>query len=223
MEMDEERQARCQAEIEASRRKLAELERDKPSGQAHAPLHAAREEEQVRARTGEEGCRTTAQANAEEAARAKVEEERKAAIERERAARLHRERQRWQGRIPWKQSDALRRYSVLSEEFDKARFSCDDPPQFELIPWPVLVSPQTITIDDVTWQGVEMFFEYAKRCLGRVAYTKLVERSYKRFYPDKWRGRGLLKAITDDATRTAWEQAATRIAQGLSAEWESLR
>ncbi|KAI0374004.1 hypothetical protein BV20DRAFT_988191 [Pilatotrama ljubarskyi] len=232
--VDDEEAARLAA-IEESRRKLAELEKDRPLWEEEARRRAAREraEEEARRARKEEERRRAAAAAAEEQrqrqraaaaaadaeSRARAEKER---IEREREQRRQRERQRW-SYGPWTTVRAIERYRVLSEAFDAAKFTPEDPVMFETIPWPVLHSPVTLRVEDIEWSAVEDFFAAARRHMRSQDYKAFVEKSHKRFHPDRWRARGVLKSVADEELRGCLEVAANTVAQALTPIWREVR
>ncbi|KAI0358482.1 hypothetical protein OH77DRAFT_1185317 [Trametes cingulata] len=232
--VDDEEAAR-QAAIEESRRKLAELEKDRPLWEEEARRRAAKEraeEEARRARKQEERRRAAAAAAeeqrqreraaaaaAEAEMRARAEKER---IERERELRRRRERERW-SYGPWTTVRAIERYKLLSEAFDAAKFTAEDPVMFETIPWPVLHSPVTLRVEDIDWSAVEEFFAAARRHMRPQDYKAFVEKSHKRFHPDRWRARGVLKSVADEELRGCLEVAANTVAQALTPIWREVR
>ncbi|KAI0675338.1 hypothetical protein C8Q78DRAFT_538315 [Trametes maxima] len=231
--VDEE--VRRQAEIEESRRKLAELERDRPLWEQEAQKRSAREradEEVLRARKLEERQRAAAAAAEERYRRQRAEEaaaeaERRARqdrerIEREREQRRQRERERWSYGM-WTPVRAIERYKALSETFDATKFTPEDPVLFETVPWPVLHSPVTLRVEDIEWAAVEEFFAAAKRHMRTQDYKAFVEKSHKRFHPDRWRARGVLKSVSDEEHRGCLEVAANTVAQALTPIWRDVR
>lgn len=232
--LDEEETQRLAA-IEESRRKLAELERDRPLWEQEARRRAAhdRAEAEVNRARQEEERRRKAAAAAEDlrqrqrAAAAAAETERRARaeqerIEREREQRRRRERERW-SYGPWTTSRAIERYKLLSEAFDAAKFTEQDPVMFEIIPWPVLHSPVTLRVEDIEWSSVEDFFAAARQHMRAQDYKAFVEKSHKRFHPDRWRARGVLKSVADEETRGCLEVAANTVAQALTPIWRDIR
>ncbi|KAI0775756.1 hypothetical protein BD413DRAFT_611234 [Trametes elegans] len=229
--MDDE-EAQRQAFIEESRRKLAELEKDRPMWEAEARKRAAEEraEEEARRKRKEEERRRAAAAAAQEQRereRAAAEAERRARAEQERLAREHeqrrrRERERW-SYGPWTAMRAIERYKQLSEAFDAAKFTPENPAMFETIPWPVLHSPVTLRIEDIDWAAVEDFFASARVHMRAQDYKVFVEKSHKRFHPDRWRARGVLKSVADEETRGCLEVAANTVAQALTPIWREVR
>ncbi|KAI0645733.1 hypothetical protein C8Q79DRAFT_1001259 [Trametes meyenii] len=230
---DEE--AQRQAEIEESRRKLAELERDRPLWEQQAQKRSAQEraeEEALRARKRDEQRRAAAAAAEEQYRRQRAEAEAAEAerrarwererVEREREQRRQRERERW-SYGPWTPVRAIERYKMLSEAFDTTKFTPEDPVLFETVPWPVLHSPVTLRVEDIEWAAVEEFFDAAKRHMRSQHYKVFVEKSHKRFHPDRWRARGVLKSVADEEQRGCLEVAANTVAQALTPIWRDVR
>ena len=112
---------------------------------------------------------------------------------------------------------------MLSETFDAAKFTKENPVEFEIIPWPVLHSPVTLRVEDIDWASVEAFFEAARRYLRTQDYKVFVEKSHKRFHPDRWRARGVLKSLEDEELRGSLEVAANTVAQALTPLWREMR
>ncbi|KAH9931122.1 uncharacterized protein BXZ73DRAFT_90200 [Epithele typhae] len=182
------------ATIEESRRKLAELEKDRPlwdqearkrEAQARAEQEALRVRKEAERRLAAEALareeferRRAARAAAEAEQRAQAE---RARIERERQARRQRERERW------------------------AYGPAENPAEFEAIPWPVLLSPVMLRVEDIDWAAA------------------VVEKSHKRFHPDRWRARGVLKSVADETERGILEVAATTVSQALTPIWKDTR
>lgn len=232
---DDSDDAARQAAIEESRRKLAELEKDRPLWDEAARQRAAQEraeEEAIRARKAAEERRAaeTAAREAQErrhrqAAAAEAERREQAERERlrrEREQRRERERARW-SYGPWTPARAIERYKALADAFDAAKFGPANPAEFELVPWPVLQAPATLRIEDIDWAAVEAFFGAAKRCMRPQDYKAFVEKSHKRFHPDRWRARGVLKSIEDEDFRGSLEVAANTVAQALTPLWRDTR
>ncbi|KAI0706794.1 hypothetical protein C8T65DRAFT_651450 [Cerioporus squamosus] len=227
--------AERQAAIEESRRKLAELEKDRPLWEQEARKRAMREqmeEEARRVRKEEERLRT-AEAAAEEqrqrqrAEAAAAESQRRAQaeqtrVQQEREQRRRKERARW-SYGPWTNGRAIERYKMLSDEFDATKFTADNPVDFEMIPWPVLHAPATLRLEDIEWSAVEAFFEAAKKHMRTQDYKTFVEKSHKRFHPDRWRARGILKSVSDEELRNCLEVAATTVAQALTPIWRAMK
>ncbi|KAF8218107.1 hypothetical protein K438DRAFT_1531113, partial [Mycena galopus ATCC 62051] len=75
--------------------------------------------------------------------------------------------------------------------FEKIKFSEGQPLTFGIIPWPVLVDPLDLEIEQIDWNTVEAFFTRAKiQLAANVAeYNGLVEKVHRLFHPDKWKSR----------------------------------
>jgi hypothetical protein len=167
--------------------------------------------------------RAKAEKDAQEA-RARTEIERR---EREAAAKRTREkkrqeRQRWESG-PWTIPRALDRYKAICETFDNTQFSQSEPLTFEDVPWPVLYAPKSFNVEDVDWSAVERFFEAVKPYVRGDDYRAFVEKSHRRFHPDRWRSRRLLTSIIDDGDRECMEVAANTAAQALTPLWRNLK
>ena len=218
--------------IAESRRKIAELERDRPLWEEAARArerqereqeedrHAARERrkrEEFEARAREERERLEAERERERARRAA-----EAAVAEAEAAkrRAEAQRARW-ARGPWTSQRALERYRVLCQSFDEtakpASLTFDD------IPWPTLCAPFTFGPEDVDWAAVETFFRTVRGHMRAQDYRVFVEKSHRRFHPDRWSARGLLAAIGDDDARGMIEVAANTVAQALTPLWREAR
>jgi hypothetical protein len=213
--------------IAESRRKIAELERDRPLWEAAAQARERqeREEEEERRAAHERRQREEAEVLAR-AERERFEAER----ERERACRAaeaeaakrraEAQRARW-ARGPWTSQRALERYRVVCESFDgtaKPASMC-----FEDIPWPTLCAPFTFGPEDIDWAAVETFFRTVRGHMRAQDYRVFVEKSHRRFHPDRWSARGLLAAISDDDARGMIEVAANTVAQALTPLWREAR
>ncbi|KAL0955909.1 hypothetical protein HGRIS_002100 [Hohenbuehelia grisea] len=231
-EIDEE--AERLAAIEESRRKLAELELDRPMWEEQARKREAQERaERERLRAKSEALRRQEEERIESERRARIEQaQREARLreeeqrrEREEAARRERERQQRQQRWStgrWTHARALERYKALGESFDTAKFLPGSPLTFEDVPWPVLHSPLFLSVQDIDWAAVEKFFAEAKLKMRTQDYKTLVQASHRRFHPDRWRARGLLKSIPNDGDRDLLEVAANTVAQALTPIWRAL-
>ncbi|PCH43759.1 hypothetical protein WOLCODRAFT_26169 [Wolfiporia cocos MD-104 SS10] len=216
-------EANHRAAIEESRRKLAELERDRPLWEEAARRRQAEEEAARRAREQAER-RAEAEEQRKRQEAAKGEEERRARAAKEKAAReeVQRRRQeqkrRWSSGL-WTPQRALERYKQLCDEFDQAKYTEADPITFDIVPWPVLNSPVTLTVEDVDWAAVENFFQTVRRTMRGQDYKLFVEKSHRRFHPDRWRARGLLRSVQDEETRNCLEVAANTVTQAITPLW----
>lgn len=234
---DNDEDAARKASIAASRRKLAELEEDRPLWEEQARKRAQREKEEEAARLARAEERRRAAAKqaqaerkaleeAERRARAQREEQEAKAREQEEAARRERERRQRQQRWafgPWTTQRALERYKVLAEAFDSTRFSRTAPLTFDTVPWPVLQAPARFAVEDVDWGAVEAFFGAVRPHMRAQDYRVFVEKSHRRFHPDRWRARGLLQSVQDEGERGCLEVAANTVAQALTPLWGELK
>ncbi|KAJ4483421.1 hypothetical protein J3R30DRAFT_3284694 [Lentinula aciculospora] len=203
------------AAIAESRRKLAELEVDRPLWEEEARKRALRqkaEEESQRLRAEERQWSDMKRAEAE-APKEQQDAELREHTEREEAAKRQRERrhreQRW-AYGPWTSIRALERYKVLSEAFDATKFNVYDPLTFHVIPWPLLIPPAKMSVEDVDWNAVENFFDAVRPHMRSQDFKAFVEKSQRRFHPDRWRSRGLLRTVVDEAERGCLEVGNTR-------------
>ena len=173
--------------IEESRRKIAELEKDKPLWEAAKRERELREQEEERDRHAEKRARER-RAEAERKERehrdrmAKEAEERRKR-EQEEHQRREKERKHAQNRArwargPWTIQRALERYRFVCEQFDSAKFSTGDPLTFDDIPWPILHC--TFSAEDVEWSAVEKFFASVKPHMRIQDYKVFVEKSHRR-------------------------------------------
>ncbi|KAJ7096313.1 hypothetical protein C8R44DRAFT_644127 [Mycena epipterygia] len=233
-EVELDADAERMASIAESRRKLAELEADRPLWEEEAKKRERLEKEEQEAQRSRMAERRAAEARkADEERRAKLEREQQQAHAKEEARvrgleeRARREREKRQRNErwsygPWTTQRALERYKTLSDIFDCAKFSQDDPLTFDAVPWPVLHSPVSFSVEDVDWAAVEAFFAAVKPHMRSQDFVSFVEKSHRRFHPDRWRSRGLLKSVADDADRGCLEVAANTVAQALTPLWRDL-
>jgi hypothetical protein len=232
--LDEEAVRR--AAIAESIAKLAELERDRPLWEEHARRRQAQEAAENRERKVKEEERRRAAAQQAQAIRStqaqKAVEEclrsEAAKREQEMSTQLNKERERQRREAKWNvgtwtTNRALERYCELCEIFDQTRFNIDNPLTFADVPWPVLHKPAGLTVEDVDWTAVEEFFEAVRLLMGLLEYQVLVEKSHKRFHPDRWRSRGLLQSMQDASERGILEVAANTVAQAVTPLWTALR
>ncbi|KAG8213709.1 hypothetical protein J3R82DRAFT_10409 [Butyriboletus roseoflavus] len=221
------------AEIAESIRKLRDLEKDRPIWEAQRKQREAREraEEQERLAKGErrrkeeeERLRQQHEAAEREKRRVQQEAERLAREEelRQRENRQRRQRQRWESG-PWTTHRALERYRMLSDEFDAAKFTSGQSIAFHDIPWPVLHAPSHLTVEDVDWSAVETFFATVKFHMRLQDYKEFVEKSHRRFHPDRWRARKIWAAVTDEVERGYLEVAANTVAQAITPIWRAAK
>ncbi|KAG5642222.1 hypothetical protein DXG03_003391 [Asterophora parasitica] len=217
---DDDEEARRLAAIAESRRKLAELEADRPLWEAAA----AQRKEQERKEAEAQRVKAEERRRAEEAARrARVQEEqskreqqeahrrareeaaRKMAQEEERARqqRARRERNSW-SHGHWTVERAKERYANLADQFDKTKYSADELPlTAHDIPWPMLA--RTFGLEDVTWQSVAEFFNAVRPTMKTMEFKKFIIKSHLRFHTDRWASRRLLEGVKDEAERACIE------------------
>ena len=176
------------------------------------------EEEEGSIRVKAESLRTKEKEEAERKARIlreaeeKKKREEEERLRREEATRRERERrkrqqQRW-AFGPWTTQRALERYKNLSEEFDSTKFSTELPLTMEAVPWPVLTPPARFNVSDVEWEAVERFFSGVRDYMKPQEYKTFVEKSHRRFHPDRWRSRSLLKSVLDETEKDCMEVGA---------------
>jgi len=173
--------------IEESRRKIAELERDKPLWDTTRRERERREQEEERERQAVKRARER-KAEGERKEREYRERLAKEAEERQRQEQEGRQRRekerkhiqnraRW-ARGPWTIHRALERYRFLCEQFDNAKFSSEDPLTFDDIPWPILHC--SFSVEDIEWSTVENFFASVKPHMRTQDYKVFVEKSHRR-------------------------------------------
>jgi hypothetical protein len=141
------------------------------------------------------------------------------ATEKERARCLQRDSKLVGYSFLWSPSLALARFIAINQEFDAITFSDDQPFTFEGIPWPHLGWPRSLKIEDIEWSSVEAFFTSVKSSMPLSDYKDLVEKSHRRFHPDKWRGRRLLQTVHDESLRDQLEKAGIAVSQALTPIW----
>ncbi|KAF8493634.1 hypothetical protein JB92DRAFT_2796827 [Gautieria morchelliformis] len=225
---DEEEESDRLARIEESKRKLAELEKDKPLWEESARMRRAREMEAEQLRQREKLMREEEERERQhmEAARRQREEKRELErLEREREARMREQSKRMFIHAPrvllWTFRHALERYLTTSATFDATKFSAGAKPvTFAAIPWPVLHS--SISIQDIEWDAVEVFFEKVEVLLSPEEFKELVGKSQRRFHPDRWRSRGLLASVQDDMERDLLDVAGSTVAQAITPLWKDI-
>lgn len=229
--------------IEASRRKLAELDLDK--GQPSAPRAASETEERLKREEAERAAarrREEEQRRAEERRKREREEAERVAAEKRRAEeeealrkkqaeirqrnsarqRLRLEQIRLWSEGYWSATHALRRFRILSERFDEPNFRTDGIIIFETIPWPVLMRPGNFTLDEINWEAVEKFFQHVERMVSPAEYKTLVEKTHKRFHPDRWRSRRVLQSVDDEQEKERLGNAANVVAQAMTPIWQKV-
>ncbi len=208
--------AEREASIAASRAKLADLEADRPLWEAAASARMLREQAEAEAHRAKVEARRQAEESRMAEQRAEKARRRESeARAREDAARRDREAAEqleyaWQQREArwntgyWTIARAIARYKEYSELFDAMKFSAD-PLEFRKVPWPVRTRPSELSTEDIDWTEVEAFFAEAKTTMRLAEYREFVEKSHRRFHPDRWRSRGALNSVVDEVARSCME------------------
>ncbi|KZT26725.1 hypothetical protein NEOLEDRAFT_1131729 [Neolentinus lepideus HHB14362 ss-1] len=232
-QVNDDDEAARQTSIEVSRQKIAALEKDRPLWEQAVRERERKERAENEALEREQQRREEAERTARQRMeRERLEQERREALAREAAlrheqeARVRRRRQQWErwSRGPWSSQRALERYRVLAEAFDNTKFSSDgEPLTFDAIPWPVLHSPVSFTVEDIDWSAVEKFFAEVRHHMRMQDYKEFVEKSHRRFHPDRWRGRRLFDAVVRETERGELEVAANTVAQAITPIWRELK
>lgn len=122
----------------------------------------------------------------------------------------------------WTVHAALKRFKIQSEAFDKLNFFRGDVIVFETIPWPVLKRPNSFGVEDIDWTAVESFFKEVSLYLNVDEYAKFVEKSHKRFHPDRWKSRRVLACVEDEEEKECLEVAANTVAQAITPLWQEV-
>ncbi|KAG6866343.1 hypothetical protein C0991_005264 [Blastosporella zonata] len=206
-------QAAHEAAIEASRRKMAELEKDRVIWEGAAARRREQERMEEAVLKREAAARRQAmEAERQEQAR-QAEEERilreqsaqpqptseKILAEtqrREKIISLHRE---WYSNA-WADDRAFQRYFTLTIAFVKTTFKPGEASMTALdVPWPMLT--QQFTLEEVTTEEVSNFFDALRRRSSADDFRTLVKKSSLRFHPDHWKNR--LSSVTDEEERQA--------------------
>ncbi|KAI0092947.1 hypothetical protein BDY19DRAFT_398310 [Irpex rosettiformis] len=207
-------EARVAKELERQRAEQAAEERKRKQEEQRAREKVRLERE---AREREAELERQRQRRQEEQERREREQEHE-----ELKRRMQQQQDRWSYGV-WTTQRALERYRVLSETFDTIQFSVENPVQFVMIPWPVLHKPAILTIEDVDWNAVEAFFKAIRPHLRTHDYNTLVEKSHRRFHPDRWRARRVLQSVQDEELKACLEVAANTVAQALTPIWREAK
>lgn len=214
-EINEYERARARATREDAFRRAKEAE-----------MAALWEQEQRWAREREQAARERREREAEHARRRKAEEEVRQRWRRrqeeEEQRRQNQRAERW-STGPWTSLRALEHYKSLAEAFDAAQFTVESPISFTTIPWPVLHRPTKLRVEDIDWQAVEQFFSTIKTHMRRQDYKEFVEKSHRRFHPDRWKARRVLQSIEDQELRACLEVAANTVAQAITPIWRETK
>lgn len=211
--------------IEESRRKLAELEADRPLWE-----EAARERERREsAECAEQAAQKLARERME-ASRLAAEAEHEPALRRDarRQERIAASQRNFMRPGPWTAQCALERYHTLSETFDRAKFTNEEPLLFELVPWPVLHAPDALRVEDIDWAAVEAFYHAVRPYLssplrGVAEYKTLLQKARQRFHPDRWSARRLTTTIVDENEQDCMTAALNTVSQAIASLWSELQ
>ncbi|KAG6837723.1 hypothetical protein H0H93_003525 [Arthromyces matolae] len=218
------------ARIEESRRKMAELERDRPLWDAAAARRKEEErleQESIQRRAAQNRARAAAQEREEKAKKAAEEQRRREeAAHAERQKEINRlieheqERRRnlqlmhnyWNSQT-WDADVALHRYRTLIREFGKAKFVPGIIPlRVNDIPWPIL--SRDYRLEAVTLEEVSRFFDTVRPILGMESYKDLLKKSSLRFHPDHWGTR--IQCVEDEGEKELISEATGTIIQHLT-------
>lgn len=148
------------------------------------------------------------------------EEAKRRAKEQERRQK-QKEHERWLYG-PWTPQRALERYKTQAEVFDTAKFTDENPVTFLDIPWPVLSRPTSYRAQDIDWTAVEQFFMTVRSHMRSQDYKTLVEKSHRRFHPDRWRARRVLQSVEEEE-KSMLEVAANTVAQAITPIWREIK
>ncbi|KIP10869.1 hypothetical protein PHLGIDRAFT_184256 [Phlebiopsis gigantea 11061_1 CR5-6] len=205
----------------------ARYERDEARRRAEAAeAEQRRKQEEKQRRERERFERECLEREREEARRRAQQEEnerRRRQFQEEQDRRWQQQQQERFSHGPWTSQRALERYKSLADAFDSAKFTAEDPVTFATVPWPVLHKPTRFTVEDVDWSSVEAFFHAVRSHMRSQDYKTFVEKSHRRFHPDRWRARRVLQSIEDDELRACLEVAANTVAQAITPLWKAIK
>jgi hypothetical protein len=119
----------------------------------------------------------------------------------------------------WSPSFALKRFQAVCDEFDTITFSEQQPLVFENVPWPVLHRPDSLNVSTIDWSAVEIFFRQFRAQLPLPAYKDLVEKTHRRFHPDRWSSRGILVTVFLLDVREKIREAGNIVSQAITPIW----
>ncbi|KAI1782180.1 hypothetical protein LXA43DRAFT_906542 [Ganoderma leucocontextum] len=211
--------------IEESRRKITELEKDKPlweekrkkreAEETKMDGEAARKAQAVKQKAAAEAEQDRQRQAAADALARKMRIEYLQAQATEERSSL---RRRYSGRF-WEISDAIQHFSSAGSTFDRTKYTAENPLVFEKVPWPTLLPPWRLRECDVTWEQVEKFFNTAYSQMRVKAYKEFVDKAHKRFHPDRWRARQLLKSIGEREWTDGVEAVTNTVVQAVTPIW----
>ncbi len=221
-----EEKIRRMAEINAFEEARVAKEMERLKAEQEAEERRRKQEEQrirEKVRLEREAREREAELERQKQLRKEEQERRKREQEHEELKRkMQQQHDRW-SHGPWTTQRALERYKMLSETFDSMQFSLENPLSFMTVPWPVLHRPTSFTIEDVDWSAVEAFFKAIRTHLRTQDYKALVEKSHRRFHPDRWRARRVLQSVQDEELKACLEVAANTVAQALTPIWRDAK
>lgn len=210
--------------FEQERIRIAKEAAQKRAQEAEAEKRRKQEEQWARQR--EEAARERREREEEAARRKRRQQEEQERLRRQKEAEELKRRQQQQERWsygPWTSQRALERYRSLADAFDVAQFSVENPISFVSVPWPVLHKPTMFSVEDIDWQAVETFFETVKQHMRWQDYKIFVEKSHRRFHPDRWRARRVLQSLEDEELKACLEVAANTVAQAITPIWQEVK
>jgi hypothetical protein len=239
---------RCQEELERQSRKAAAQEKEQKQAEERARSEAAAKLRQALEERDRVMRETREREEQERVAREQEirEREERARIAREKLARERAAELEEQQRITrwrkahnkevhrcrlrarrfcanksafWSHWLALQRFQAACEEFDTITFSEQQPLAFESVPWPVLHRPDSQTVSTIDWSAVEAFFRQVRIQLQLPAYKDLVEKTHRRFHPDRWSSRGTLSTVFDRDSREKIREAGKVVSQAITPIW----
>ncbi|KIP03990.1 hypothetical protein PHLGIDRAFT_214007 [Phlebiopsis gigantea 11061_1 CR5-6] len=218
-EKDRREKARREQEEREQRRRQEQLEREEAERRKKEAERKAREEserklrEEVERKEREERERLEARTMRLHAYRLA------AAKEVERCRKRDMKYNAFGALSMWTHARSVQWFKDVSVDFDNIQFSRSQPLVFESVPWPMLIPPHKITLEDVEWGAVEAFFAAARLVVAAEVYKEFVEKAHRRFHPDRWRARGLLNTILDEDFRQQLETAGNVVAQAITPIW----
>lgn len=168
----------------------------------------------------EERARRDAEERAKQEAQ-RLEQVEKERRRHEREQRENRMRSKWLN-VRWTNGLAVQRYIELCKVFDSTNFHEDNRVVFDLLPWPVLVHPLDLCDDVITWDAIEKFYEAAYCHTSYEEFKALIQDAQKRFHPDRWSSRGVLRGL-DDEERQRFIKLTTTVSQSVSPLWREAR
>jgi hypothetical protein len=82
----------------------------------------------------------------------------------------------------WNAPNAVAYFRQISLEFDTISFSESQPFTFESAPWPTLLYPGMLSLDDIDWNMIEPFFQAAKKTLF-IGHLQKFDRKESQAFP----------------------------------------